>query len=215
MSPKSLTQTPGSVAGPENIRPVTIVLERLPRRGAEERFRGWAERFVAEASHAPGHKGGSVLSGRGGGPNLILLRFASAAALEAWQRSSGYESLMRDADAVSTAGDESQIQSGLEPWFTLPDMPAPPQPPPKWKVLLTALPVVMLTWVVMPRAARALYHWTPSQELIRLDGAAWTRLCMEEVPDDRTRGTDVTCPRLRVRVDLWRPGGRIRPQLNA
>jgi uncharacterized protein len=190
MSPTSRTQMPGSAARPENIGPVKIVLERLPRPGAEERFRVWAERFVAEASHAPGHEGGSVLSGRGGGPYLILLRFASAAALEAWQRSSGYESMMRDADAVSTAGDESQIQSGLETWFTLPDMPAPPKPPPQWKmaivtwlallpmvialayafepfglpflidmVLLTALPVVILTRVVMPRATRALYHW--------------------------------------------------------
>ena len=41
----SLTQMPGSAARPENIGPVTIVLERLPRRGAAERFRVWAERF--------------------------------------------------------------------------------------------------------------------------------------------------------------------------
>ena len=32
---------------------------------------------------------------------------------------------MRDADQLSSAGDASQIRSGLETWFTLPDMPAP------------------------------------------------------------------------------------------
>ena len=97
---------------------------------------------------------------------------------------------MRDADQVSSAGDASQIRSGLETWFTLPDMPAPTRPPPKWKMaivtwvallpmvialayvfaplrlpfliqaaLSTAIPVAMLTWIIMPRLTRALYHW--------------------------------------------------------
>ena len=97
---------------------------------------------------------------------------------------------MRDAEAVSTAGDESQIRTGLETWFTLPDKPAPTKPPAKWKMALvtwlallpmvialayilaplqlpflanaavsTAIPVAMLTWVIMPRLTRALYGW--------------------------------------------------------
>lgn len=189
MSATALSTMPGSSSRPNSIGPVKIVIERLPRDGAEERFRVWAEQFVAEASRAPGHEGGSVLTGRGG-PHLILLRFASASALEAWQRSAVYESLLRDAEAVSTAGDESQIQSGLETWFTLPDRPTPMKPPPRWKMALvtwlallpmvvalafifaplrlpfllnasvsTAIPVVMLTWVIMPRVTRALYGW--------------------------------------------------------
>ena len=187
--PSPLIDIPASVESPERAGPVKIVLERLARRGAEERFRVWVEQFVAAASHVPGHEGGSVLSGRDG-VHLILLRFASATALDAWQRSSAYESLMREADAISTRGDDSQIRSGLETWFTLPDIPAPPQPPPKWKMaivtwlalmpmvialayvfapvglpfvievaLSTALPVAMLTWVVMPRVTRVLYRW--------------------------------------------------------
>ena len=178
-----------SPSRPENAGPVKIVIERLPRQGAEERLRMWAEEFVAEASRAPGHEGGSVLSGRGG-RHLILLRFASASALEAWQRSPRYESLLREAEAVSNAGDESQVQSGLETWFTLPDRPTPMKPPPRWKMALvtwlallpmvvalafilaplrlpfllnaavsTAIPVAMLTWVIMPRLTRALYGW--------------------------------------------------------
>jgi antibiotic biosynthesis monooxygenase (ABM) superfamily enzyme len=189
MSTMALSAKLGSSSRPDRAGPVKIVIERLPRQGTEERLRVWAERFVAEASRAPGHEGGSVLS-RGGGPHLILLRFASASALEAWQRSPVYESLLRDAEAVSTAGDESQVQSGLETWFTLPDRPIPTNPPPKWKMALvtwlailpmmialsfilaplglpfllnasvsTAIPVVMLTWVIMPRVTRALYGW--------------------------------------------------------
>ena len=172
------------------MRPIKIVLERFPRPGAEERFHVWTERFLNEASRAPGYEGGSVLSGRTGGPHVILLRFASADSLEAWQSSPGYESLVRDGDSVSVRGEESQVQSGLETWFTLPDAPTPQNPPPKWKMavvtwlallpmvialayafdpiglpflmqaaLSTAIPVAMLTWVVMPRATRVLYRW--------------------------------------------------------
>ena len=181
------------------IGPVKIIIERLPRPGAEERFRLWAEQFVAEASRAPGHEGGSVLSGRGG-PHLILLRFASASDLEAWQQSPAYDSLLRDADAVSTAGAESQVQSGLETWFTLPGRPTPLRPPPRWKMALvtwlallpmviglaiilaplrlpfllqasvsTAVPVVMLTWVIMPRVTRVLYGWLYQHPLVAGD----------------------------------------------
>lgn len=169
--------------------PVKIVIERVPRPGAEDRFRSWAERFVREAGRAPGHEGGSVLSAAGGA-HVILLRFASATALDSWQSSAPYEVLMRDAELVSTAEGSSQIRSGLETWFTLPDRPAPMHPPPRWKMALvtwgallpmvialayalaplrlpflanaavsTAIPVVMLTWVIMPRATRALYGW--------------------------------------------------------
>ena len=189
MSATALSAQIESPSRPESAGPVKIVIERLPRQGAEERLRVWAEEFVAEASRAPGHEGGSVLSGRGG-RHLILLRFASPSALEAWQRSPRYESLLREAEAVSNAGDESQVQSGLETWFTLADRPTPMKPPPRWKMALvtwlallpmvialafilaplqlpfflnasvsTAIPVVMLTWVIMPRVTRALYGW--------------------------------------------------------
>src|SRR5688500_7933640 len=98
--------------------PVKIVIERRARARAEEALRGWAERFVNEASRSPGHEGGSVLSAPGSRSHIILLRFASASALDDWQGSATYDKLMRDADQVSSAGDSSQIRSGLETWFT-------------------------------------------------------------------------------------------------
>ena len=95
---------------------------------------------------------------------------------------------MTEAERVSRPGDASQVQSGFETWFTLPDLPAPNTPPAKWKMailtwtcllpmvvalwyllaplalpflvnvaLSTAIPVSMLTWVIMPRLTRLLY----------------------------------------------------------
>ena len=186
----SVALSPQGAAVRDAASPVKIVIERRARPGAENALRVWTERFVDEASRSPGHEGGSVLSAPGSRSHVILLRFASAAALDDWQGSTAYRQLMQDADDVSSAGDMSQVRSGLETWFTLPDMPAPMKPPPHWKMALvtwlallpmvialayvfapfglpflmeaavsTAIPVVMLTWVVMPRLTRVLYPW--------------------------------------------------------
>ena len=122
--------------------PVKIVVERRARPGAEEALRRWAERFVAEATRSPGHEGGSVLSGAGSGSHLILLRFRSSEALEGWQHSAAHAALMREAEELSSPGEASQIRTGLETWFTLPDMPAPVKPPPRWKMAI-------ITWVAL------------------------------------------------------------------
>jgi uncharacterized protein len=169
--------------------PAKVVIERRVRPGAEAAFTSWAERLTGSASRADGHEGTSVLSAANHA-RFILLRFASHADLDAWQASFEYGVLMREANATSQAGDAAQVQSGFETWFTLPDLPAPAAPPPKWKMALltwlcllpmvvalsfllaplhlpfvanvalsTAIPVSMLTWVLMPRLTRALYLW--------------------------------------------------------
>ena len=180
-----------AVARPEptTALPAKIVMERRVHPGAERGFKEWTARFVDSASRFTGHEGASVLSAHG---NLyfILLRFASGADLSRWQESAEYAELMGEAERVSQTGEASQVQSGFETWFTLPDLPAPHAPPAKWKMamltwmcllpmvialsyllaplalpflvnvaLSTAIPVSMLTWVIMPRLTRLLYGW--------------------------------------------------------
>jgi antibiotic biosynthesis monooxygenase (ABM) superfamily enzyme len=173
----------------ETTTPAKVVIERRVRPGADAAFATWAERLTGSASRAPGHEGTSVLSATNDA-RFILLRFASQADLAAWQGSFEYSYLMHEADALSQSGAAIQVRSGFETWFTLPDLPMPAAPPPKWKMALltwvsllpmvialgyvfapfgmpflaqvaltTAIPVSMLTWVVMPRLTRALYHW--------------------------------------------------------
>jgi antibiotic biosynthesis monooxygenase (ABM) superfamily enzyme len=167
--------------------PVKIVLERLVHPGQEAAFRGWTERFTAAAAAAPGHQGASVLSSGTGGAHVILLRFASGAEFERWRESAAYRDALREADASSRASHEPQIRSGLETWFTVPGAPHPvprwkmalvtwlalmPQvialsfllaplrlPFLAGVALSTAIPVAMLTWVIMPRLTRALDGW--------------------------------------------------------
>jgi antibiotic biosynthesis monooxygenase (ABM) superfamily enzyme len=89
----------------------------------------------------------------------------------------------------STANDPQQIKTGFETWFSVPSRSVAPAVPPRWKMtlvtwlalfpqvvilsllipsalpmpvraaLLTAAPVVMLTWLVMPRLSVLLHEW--------------------------------------------------------
>lgn len=170
-------------------RPVKVILERRVTTGQEAAFRAWAESFVRLAAAAPGHEGASVLSSGSGGSQVILLRFASAAEFERWRESPEYRQALRLADQSSLAGEDPQVRSGLETWFTLPGNPAHVLPR-RWKMALvtwlallpqvivlsvgleplrlpflinvavsTAVPVAMLTWVVMPWLTRRLQGW--------------------------------------------------------
>lgn len=131
------------------------------------------------------------LDGRTVIPGLI----ASQGALDRWQSSAHVAELLVEGHALSTAPDaQPVVRSGLETWFTLPGAPALP-PPPKWKMALvtwcallpqvialgfviphslpfpvpamigTAIPVTLLTWVLMPRHTRLLHGWLFASKL--------------------------------------------------
>jgi len=167
-----------------------MVFERHVQPGAGAAFRAWSERFLEAAKRSPGHEGGSVLAVPNGDSQFVLVRFASAATLEQWQRSVEFAALMREADVLGRAGEYSETRSGMESWFTLPGKPMPSRPPANWKMALTTwvallpmvvalgyvfrpfglpvlleqalstiIPVVVLTWVVMPALTRFLYEW--------------------------------------------------------
>jgi len=168
--------------------PVKMVMERRIKPGAKDAFSLWVRELMAEAARSPALQGSSVFTA-GEDDCFILLRFASQAELERWRSSSEVLELLRRGDAHATDPGQPHIQSGLETWFTVPGHPMPRMPPPKWKMALvtwlallpqalllgaiipgglpvlvrvslsTALPVAMLTWVLMPRLTKRLSGW--------------------------------------------------------
>ena len=120
--------------------PVKVVLERRIRAGAEDKLHAWAQRLVAGAARSGSLDGSSVLAPPRSGSLFVLLRFQSVADLERWQQSSEYRALLEEADEISDSGAHSQVRTGMETWFTLPDAPIPNVPPPRWKMALT-------TWI--------------------------------------------------------------------
>ena len=171
------------------LEPVKIVFERRVRPGAEPQFEQWACSFMTTASRFPGLQGSSAFNFSSTGDYFILLRFASQAHLENWRNAPEVRALCKQADGVSTATDRHQVRTGLETWFALPSRSIAPAVPPRWKMalvtwlalfpqvvllsllipsalpmlirvaLLTAVPVAMLTWLVMPRLSGLLHAW--------------------------------------------------------
>ena len=169
--------------------PVKIVLERRVHPEALSEFEQWAKVFVETALRFPGLQGSSVFNVSASRDFFILLAFASRLDLERWQTAPEVLRLLAEADSMSVAADRSQVKCGLETWFTVPGIPAPLSAPPRWKMALvawlavlpqafalaylvprtlplvvriglsTAIPVALLTWVVMPWLTRQLYDW--------------------------------------------------------
>jgi len=166
--------------------PAKIILEYRVKAGAADAFERWVQRLMQHASASPALQGSSVLT-TVSGEYVILLRFASQGELEGWHASPEVVALLREGDALAITHAPTQ-RTGLETWFTLPGVPAPGVPP-RWKMALvtwlallpqvivlgriipgtwpfpigvvvaTAIPVAMLTWVIMPRLTAWLYGW--------------------------------------------------------
>jgi antibiotic biosynthesis monooxygenase (ABM) superfamily enzyme len=65
----------------------------------------------------------------------IIRRFTDKAAMDAWDNSGESQKLLQEADNYSTRHYENS--TGLETWFTLPDLKTLSQsPPPRWKMAI-------------------------------------------------------------------------------
>ena len=86
---------------------------------------------------APGYLGTTIIIPGGSKSPLryIIRRFADKAAMERWDNSEESLKLLKEANDYSTRHYETS--TGLETWFTLPDLKTLSQsPPPRWKMAI-------------------------------------------------------------------------------
>lgn len=168
--------------------PVTVTVARRVAPGREADFASWCEAVTAAASTYPGHLGAGVLRpSRLGEPWHLVFRFASDADLRRWEGSAQRARLIAQGGHLVHSTDVHRV-SGLETWFALPGRTAPAPPrwkmfavsvvaiyalqlllhaavdpaglPAPLRVLVVAVAVTaLMTWFVMPRAARLLQGW--------------------------------------------------------
>ena len=116
---------------------VTVVVNLRIKPGCEKDYDEWLERFLILQRKVPGYLGTTTImeTGPDSSARHIIHRFRDKASLDAWENSEELRKLIAEVDNYSTP--YLQKATGLETWFTLPDLKAI-VPPPKWKMAIVA-----------------------------------------------------------------------------
>ncbi len=168
--------------------PVTVTIARTVAPGREGDFAAWSDQLTVAASSFPGYLGAGMLRpSHVGEPWHVVYRFDTSEHLRDWEHSPQRSRLLAVGEELVDSTDVQRV-TGLETWFELPGRtaPAPPrwkmfvvsvvgiyalqllgnlvleplQLPLVLRVFLVAAAVTaLMTWLVMPRAARILQDW--------------------------------------------------------
>ena len=177
------------MAEPAPLRePVTVTVARRVAPGREADFESFSSTLTQAATRYPGFLGAGMLRpGHVGEPWHVVFRFDSIEHLRAWESSPERAELLAAGRELVQSTDVQRV-TGLETWFALPSRTAPAPPrwkmfavsvvaiyslqlifnlalqsfslPAAVRVALVAVAVTaLMTWLVMPRAARLLQDW--------------------------------------------------------
>ena len=129
---------------------VTTTITRRVKPGHEAAY----EKFLADISAAagafPGYLGEEVFRPAGGQSEYrIVYRFDSAAHLRGWLVSEERAAWLQRAEPHVAGPMRTQFLTGLEAWFTLPNRPGTPAPPPYKMAILTWVTIFPLITLVV------------------------------------------------------------------
>ena len=115
--------------GKHAAKDVTVVIRRKIKPGCEKQYDDWLRRFLMLEKNIPGYVGTTIITQGGTDPAIrhIVLRFSGTASLDAWEKSDEYLKQIQEANKYSTIYYERA--TGLETWFTLPDLKTIVAPP--------------------------------------------------------------------------------------
>ena len=147
---QSLREEPG------NVEPVTLVEGRKLKPGHEKDFYAWVQRAISASERFPGNQGVTILTlgKEQSETRYVIHRFADEAAERLWVQSEDWARLMQEAAAFSTP--YVQTATGMEAWFSLPDLQG--TAPPKWKMFLMIIPSAYLASLISILMVSAFLH---------------------------------------------------------
>jgi uncharacterized protein len=123
--------------GEQASKEVTVVVSRKIKHGYEKDYDEWLRRLLMLGRKIPGYVGTTTImhDGTDSAVRHIIYRFSNKASLDAWENSEELRKLIEEVNNYSTP--YLQKATGLETWFTLPDLKAIVAPP-KWKMAIVA-----------------------------------------------------------------------------
>jgi uncharacterized protein len=114
---------------------VTVVISRKIKPGCEKQYDDWLRRYLMLEKNIPGYVGTTIITQAGTDSAIrhIIHRFSDKTSLDAWEKSDESLKQIEEANKYSTRYYEKA--TGLETWFTLPDLKSIVAPP-QWKMAI-------------------------------------------------------------------------------
>jgi uncharacterized protein len=152
---------PDSAPPNDSDGPVTTTVTRRIKPGHETAYEAFLEGIIAAASRFPGHLGVEVFrpATAAAGEYRIVYRFDTAGHLRRWLDSDEHADWLQRAEPHVAGPMRTEFLTGLESWFTLPEQPGLPAPPPYKMAILTwatIFPLITLVVVVLTPLIRTL-----------------------------------------------------------
>lgn len=146
-----------SAAGEDDV--VALIITHTIRAGEEGRYEDWLADILGEVSRAPGYLGREILRPvKGSSKYTTIVRFVSTKHLHAWSDSDARKSYIDRVSDLLEKGDQREIMTGIDFWFT-PESMEPPKP---WKQFLLTLTAVYPLSLIIPLMLSPLLKFAPS-----------------------------------------------------
>lgn len=112
--------------------PVTVSVSRKVKPGSEAEYEQCVSDLVSAAADFKGHQGATILrpSSATNDEYVIIYRFDNYTNCQGWEQSEVRAQLLKNLEGLVEGEASTQQGTGLEFWFTLPELPAhkPPSP---------------------------------------------------------------------------------------
>lgn len=126
-----------SIGSEYSTKGVIAVITRNIKPGHEKDYDDWLRRYMILENKIPGYLGTTIIAPGGNTSSVryIVNRFSDKVSMDTWESSAEALKLIEEANNYSTIHYTSA--TGLETWFSVPDLKAI-VPPPKWKMAIVA-----------------------------------------------------------------------------
>ena len=138
----------------------TLLIQHQIEPGAELRYEAWLNEIVPVAQRFIGHLGVNIIRPVGGsGTYTIVLRFDNFEHLQDWLESAVRKRFIEQIEPILVAGDQIEIKTGLEFWFTPEEVGQKHAAP--FKQFLITLSVIFPLTLVVPQMWKPVFHALP------------------------------------------------------
>ena len=155
----------------EKTGPVTISISRHIVPGRENDYEAWLQGITAEALTFPGHMGVNVIRPRPPSTEYVtIFRFDNYQHSRDWEESAVRADWLARLEGITEGKDAVQKATGLEFWFSLPELPAARPSPHKMALVLLVVVFVLVFAInlfLLPPARPTAGHCAPARNFAR------------------------------------------------